>query len=107
MVVIGTVTTMVTVFPGREALLDERFKPPIQKGQPFADKLVVLLLIATFVGVTVLIPLDVFRFHLMGKPGAIVSSLGLALVVAGWWIISLSLQENAFAAPVVKHQKEG
>ncbi len=31
-VVIGTVATMVTVFPGREALLDERFKPPIQKG---------------------------------------------------------------------------
>jgi protein-S-isoprenylcysteine O-methyltransferase Ste14 len=24
----------------------------------------------------------------------------------GWWIISLSFKENAFAAPVVKHQKE-
>ena len=25
---------------------------------------------------------------------------------AGWWIISLVFKENAFAAPVVKHQEE-
>ena len=35
-----------------------------------------------------------------------VSSLGLLLFVAGWLIISFSFKENAFAAPVVKHQKE-
>jgi protein-S-isoprenylcysteine O-methyltransferase Ste14 len=100
------VATMVLVFPGRQDLLDERFKPLIQKGQPPADKIVVLLLIAMFCGLTAFIPLDVFRFHVIEKPGTIVSSVGLVLFVAGWWIISLSFRENAFAAPVVKHQKE-
>jgi protein-S-isoprenylcysteine O-methyltransferase Ste14 len=42
----------------------------------------------------------------MGKPGTVVSSLGLALVVAGWWLAYLGLRENAFAAPVVKYQEE-
>jgi protein-S-isoprenylcysteine O-methyltransferase Ste14 len=97
---------MAIVFPGREDLLNERFKPPLQKGQPLADKVIVLLLIASFIGLIVLIPLDVFRFHLMGKPGPLVSSLGLILFIAGWWIISLTFKENAFAAPVIKHQEE-
>jgi protein-S-isoprenylcysteine O-methyltransferase Ste14 len=52
------------------------------------------------------IPLDVFRFHLMAKPGTLVSSSGLVLVVVGWWIMTLARRENALAAPVVKHQKE-
>jgi protein-S-isoprenylcysteine O-methyltransferase Ste14 len=103
---VATIATMVIVFPGREDLLNERFKPPLQKGQPLADKIIVLLLIASFIGVIVFIPLDVFRFHLMGKPGLPVSSLGLILVIAGWWIISLTFKENPFAAPVVKHQDE-
>jgi protein-S-isoprenylcysteine O-methyltransferase Ste14 len=106
LVLIGTTATLVLVFPGREDLLNERFKPPVQKGQPLADKIIVLLLIAAFLGVIVFIPLDVFRFHLMSKPGAVVSTLGLILIIAGWWIISLVFKENAFAAPVVKHQEE-
>src|SRR5208337_4583874 len=105
-VLIGTVATMAIIFPGREDLLDERFKSPIQKGQPFADKILVVLLIALFFGLIVFIPFDVFRFHLMAKPGAVVSSLGLVLFATGWLIISLSFKENAFAAPVVKYQKE-
>jgi protein-S-isoprenylcysteine O-methyltransferase Ste14 len=48
----------------------------------------------------------VFRFHLMDKPGTLVSSLGLVLFVAGWWIISLALNVNPFAAPVLKHLEE-
>jgi len=106
LVLIGTTATMVIVFPGREDLLNERFKPPVQKGQPLADKIIVLLLIAAFLGVIVFIPLDVFRFHLMSRPGAFVSALGLILIIVGWWIISLVFKENAFAAPVVKHQEE-
>jgi protein-S-isoprenylcysteine O-methyltransferase Ste14 len=100
------VATVATVVQLPRDLLDERFKPPIQQGQPPADKIVVLLLIATFVGVIVFIPLDVFRLHLLGKPGPFVSSVGLVLFVAGWWIMALALKENAFAAPVVKHQAE-
>ncbi len=106
MVFVGTVASTVCVFRVSKDLLEERFKPPVQKGQPLADKIVVLLLIAGFVSVILFIPLDVFRFHLMAKPGTVVSSLGLVLFVMGWWIMTLALMQNAFAAPVVKHQKE-
>jgi protein-S-isoprenylcysteine O-methyltransferase Ste14 len=103
---VAFVATVATLVQLPRDLLNERFKPPVQKGQPLADKIIVLLLIATFVGVIVFIPLDVFRLHLLGKPGPFVSSVGLVLFVAGWWVMALALKENAFAAPVVKHQAE-
>ncbi len=100
------VVMAISIFPGREDLLNERFKPPIQKGQPFADKIILILFIFAFLGLTVFIPLDVFRLHLLPNPGTLVSSLGLALFVAGWWIISFAMKENSFAVLVVKHQEE-
>jgi hypothetical protein len=81
---VGTVASTVSVFRANKALLEERFKPPVQQGQPLADKIVVVLLIAAFVGLIVSIPLDVCRFHLIAKPGTLASSLGLVLVVVGW-----------------------
>src|SRR5215510_12138481 len=102
----GAVASTVGVFRVNKDLLAERFKPPVQKGQPLADKIVVVLLIAGFVSVIVCIPLDVFRWHLMAKPGTFVSSLGLVFFIVGWWIMTLALRENAFAVPVVKHQHE-
>lgn len=105
-VLIASLVTMLAIFPGNEALLNERFKPPIQKGQPLADKILIVTLLATFLSVVVFIPLDVFRLHLTGRPGIVVSSLGLAVFVAGWWIIASGLKANAFAAPVVRHQTE-
>jgi protein-S-isoprenylcysteine O-methyltransferase Ste14 len=102
----GTVASTVSVFRVNKAVLAERFKPPVQKGQPLADKIVVLLLIAGFVSVMVCMPLDVFRWHLMATPGTLVSSLGLVLFVVGWWIMTLAIRENAIAAPVVKHQED-
>jgi protein-S-isoprenylcysteine O-methyltransferase Ste14 len=105
-VFIGAVASTAALFRVSEELLEERFKPPIQKGQPLADKIVLLLLLAEFLGLIALIPLDVFRFHLLAKPGTLASWIGLVLFVAGWWIMTLALMENAFAAPVVKHQEE-
>ncbi len=104
-IIIGTVATMVGVFATNQELLDERMKVPLQKGQPLADKIVLIPLLAAFFGLILFIPLDVFHFHLLGKPARVVSSLGLLLFVAGWWIISLSFRENTFAAPVVKFQE--
>jgi len=63
-------------------------------------------LLVSFYGLLVFIPLDVFRFHLMGAPGVLVSSLGLAAVVVGWWIAYLALRENSFATTVVKHPEQ-
>ena len=97
---------MAALFPGHQDILKERFKPPIQKGQPLADKIILLLFIIIFLGLFVFIPLDVFRWHLLGKPGTLVSSGGLAMFAGGWWIIYLALRENPFAAPVVKHLRE-
>ncbi|MGH7949119.1 MAG: methyltransferase family protein [Candidatus Binataceae bacterium] len=105
-VFIATSATMFGIFRGNEALLDERYSLPIQEGQPVADRIVLVLFIVTFAGAIVFIPLDVFRFHLLAKPGVIVSTLGLILFCAGWLLISLAFRENTFAAPVVKHQAE-
>ena len=106
MAFIGAAGAIASLAREHRGILEERMKPPIQKDQPFADKILVLLLLASFLGILVVTSLDVFRFHLMSKPGTLVSSLGLALTIVGWWITYLALRENAFAALVVKHQKE-
>jgi len=105
-VLVGAVASTVSLRRASPALLEERFKSPVQKGQPLADKIVVLLLIAAFLGLTAVIPVDVFRLHLLGRPGPLVSSAGLILFAAGWWIMTLALRANPFAAPAVKHQEE-
>ena len=89
-----------------EDLLDERYKPLVQEGQPFVDKVVVVALVLSFLGAMVLIPLDVFRLHWLGSPGALVSWAGLVLFAAGWWLMTWAMVANAFAAPVVRFQRE-
>ena len=86
--------------------LAERFKPPIQAGQPRADKLVVLVLIATFAGAILFIPRDVFVWRLLPPPGGFVAGVGLGLYLAGSWIVLAAMRANAFAVPVVKDQSE-
>jgi curved DNA-binding protein CbpA/protein-S-isoprenylcysteine O-methyltransferase Ste14 len=104
--IISTVGTMFGALPGRRELLNESFRSPIQKGQPLADKIILPLLVSTFLGLIVFIPIDVFRFHAMVKPGIAISFLGLAFFSIGWGIISLALKENPFAVSVVTPQKE-
>jgi protein-S-isoprenylcysteine O-methyltransferase Ste14 len=101
-----TTTTMVAVLRTREGLLKERFKGLIQKGQPWIDRVIVLSFVVAYGASIAFIPLDVFHYHLLPKPNVSVSSLGMALVILGWLIITLVFRENAFAAPVVRHQAE-
>jgi protein-S-isoprenylcysteine O-methyltransferase Ste14 len=103
---VATVATVIALFPGRRALIDERFKPPIQKGQPFQDKVLTVVLLSSYVGDVLLVGLDRFRLRLLPPPGAVVSWFGLVFFVAGWTLLVLAMRENTFAAPVVKHQKE-
>ena len=105
-VLVGATASTVSVRRASRALLEERFKSPVQEGQPLADKIIVILLIAAFVGVIAFIPLDVFRLHLMARPNRFVSSAGLILFVAGWWVMTLALRAKPFAALVVKHQED-
>jgi protein-S-isoprenylcysteine O-methyltransferase Ste14 len=104
-VFIAAVVTTATLMRGNEALLVERFKPPVQQGQPLVDKIVVVLLLIAFTGVITFIPLDVFHVHVAAKPNTLVSSLGLLLFVAGWSLMTLSMLENTFAIAVVKYQE--
>jgi protein-S-isoprenylcysteine O-methyltransferase Ste14 len=103
---IGTIWAVLNLLRGHKDLLEERLKSPLQKGQPLADKVVVLLLLVTYFGDIAFIPLDVLHLHLLSKPGPLVSSFGLIILNVGGWISHLSMRENAFAAPVVKHQTE-
>ncbi|ALF53349.1 hypothetical protein ACX27_11660 [Nostoc piscinale CENA21] len=103
---VSVIAVMITVFRENEELWNERLKPFIQEGQPIADKILTSLFVITFFCLIAIIPLDLFQFHLLSKPGKLISSLGLLVFIVGWWIISLSFKENTFAAPVVKHQTD-
>jgi protein-S-isoprenylcysteine O-methyltransferase Ste14 len=100
------VAAALSTFAIPEDLLNERFKLPVQRRQPLADRIVILAFLASFIAVILFIPLDVFRLHLTGPPANAASLLGLALFAAGWWLITAAMVENPFAAPVVKLQME-
>jgi protein-S-isoprenylcysteine O-methyltransferase Ste14 len=87
-------------------LFSQRAKGIIQQGQPQWNRVLVIVLVVSYVGQIVLIPLDVFRFHFVPKPGGLVSLFGLALYVVGWWIMILAMKVNPFAVPVVRLQEE-
>jgi protein-S-isoprenylcysteine O-methyltransferase Ste14 len=95
-----------SILPDNADLFSQRAKGIIQKGQPLWDRVLVILLVVLYVGQIVFIPVDVFRFHLVAKPGALVSFLGLVLYIAGWWILTLAMKVNPFAVPVVRLQEE-
>jgi len=95
-----------SILPDNSDLFSQRAKGVIQKGQPLWDRVLAILLVVSYAGQIVFISLDVFRFHLVPKPGGLVSFLGLALYVAGWWIMTLAMKVNPFAVPVVRLQEE-
>ena len=97
---------MFSLFPHRQGLLDERYKPPIQRGQPLLDRVLTLALLVSFFGVLVFTALDVFRFRLLGTTSLPVAAFGLALFAGGWTVMALAVRDNAFAALVVRHQEE-
>jgi protein-S-isoprenylcysteine O-methyltransferase Ste14 len=101
-----TAGAVLSILPDNADLFSQRAKGIIQKGQPLWDRVFVILLVVSYVGQIILTPLDVFRFHLAPKPSGLVSFFGLALYVAGWWIMTLAMKVNPFAVPVVRLQEE-
>src|SRR5690348_4352931 len=73
------VAAVFSILPDNADLFSQRAKGIIQKGQPMWDKVLVILMVVSYVGQIVFIPLDVFRFHLAPKPGGVVSFFGLTL----------------------------
>src|SRR5215469_12688164 len=103
---VALVGTAVTTFVLPEELLNERYKPPVQRGQPLFDRIGIFAFVASFVAAVIFIPFDVFRLHLLRPPDIVTSIFGLALFAAGWTLITVAMRANAFAAPVVRHQEE-
>lgn len=87
-------------------LLAARFTPPIQRGQPRADRIAVLVFLVAFAGALRFIPYDVFVLRWLPPPGPAVAAAGLAVVVAGWSVVATAMHANAFAIPVVKSQED-
>jgi len=87
------------------ALLKERLRPPIQKGQSIRDKIVTGLLVLLYLGWFVFMALDAVRFQWSSVPAWLQVPGALGVFVA-CYIGYLTLRENTFAAPVVKIQKE-
>jgi protein-S-isoprenylcysteine O-methyltransferase Ste14 len=87
------------------ALLRERLKPPVQKDQPLADKLVLIpILLLVFAGMGFMAA-DAARWHWSMMP-PYVQWAGCGLLLAAFLFISWTMRTNSFAAPVVKIQKD-
>jgi len=86
------------------ALLAERMKPMMQKGQPAADKTFMLVFGFAALVWFLVIGLD-RRWHWSEMPVAF-QALGYLLFLAATALMLRVVRENSFAAPVVKVQAE-
>ncbi len=86
---LATVIVMLAALRDQPGLLRERFKGVIQRGQPWNDRLVIVPFLLGYAALLAFTPLDVWQLHLLPRPGLAASSLGMVLIVAGYWIIAL------------------
>jgi protein-S-isoprenylcysteine O-methyltransferase Ste14 len=88
-------------------LLRERAGLPMHEAQSWADRLLLLGVLATgFLGLPLIAGLDAFRWHALPRPSAPVAGMGLVLFALGWSVKSLALRANNFATSVVRLQSE-
>lgn len=88
------------------ALFRERFSSPVQRNQKAWDKIVIFLIIATYLVWFVIAPLDARRFRWSPDIPIWIKILGAVMTAAGLWLFYATFKENTFAAPVVKIQTE-
>jgi protein-S-isoprenylcysteine O-methyltransferase Ste14 len=86
-------------------LLRERLKPPIQKDQSLADKLILIPLLLLLFGAMGFMAADAARWRWSTTPRS-VQWAGCVLLVAAILFMSWAMRTNSFAAPVVQIQKE-
>ncbi len=87
------------------ALLAERLKSPLQKGQPFWDKIWILPMTVGWCAWLVLMGLDAVRYRWSVMP-VWLQCAGAAMVVISFWMIGRVVRENPFLAAVVRIQSE-
>jgi protein-S-isoprenylcysteine O-methyltransferase Ste14 len=93
---------MARVDPG---LLRERLKPPIQKDQPLADKLILIPILFLLFGGMGFMAADAARWRWSTTPPS-VQWAGCVLLLAAISFMYWTMRTNRFAAPVVKIQEE-
>ncbi|CDX52499.1 conserved membrane hypothetical protein [Mesorhizobium plurifarium] len=104
-VMVGLSLTMGVALARRDpGLMNERLRPPIQKTQTAADKILLSILLLGIFAWLVLMGLDT-RFGWSAAP-VWVQVIGALVLLVGIWICYLTMLENSFAAPVVKIQDE-
>ena len=86
-------------------LLRERLKPPMQKDQPLADKLILIPFLLLVFGAIGFMAADAMRWHWSMMPPAM-QWAGCGVVLAAFLFMSWTMRTNSFAAPVVKIQKD-
>ena len=86
------------------ALLAERLRPVLQRDQPAADKVFMVVFIVAMLGWLVAMGLD--RRHLASHMTIAWQVLGFVLFLASTLFTLWVFRENSFAAPVVKLQTE-
>jgi protein-S-isoprenylcysteine O-methyltransferase Ste14 len=87
------------------ALLAERLRPPLQREQPFWDKVFVVAIGVLWCAWLVLMGFDAGRFHWSVMP-VWLQGVGAALLACAFWLAARVFLENTFLAPVVKIQRE-
>ncbi|MBZ9659597.1 isoprenylcysteine carboxylmethyltransferase family protein [Mesorhizobium sp. ESP-6-4] len=104
-VMVGLSLTMGIALAWRDpGLMNERLRPPIQKTQTAADKILLSILLLGIFAWLVLMGLD-YRFGWSAAP-VWVQVIGALVLLVGIWVCYLTMLENSFAAPVVKIQDE-
>jgi protein-S-isoprenylcysteine O-methyltransferase Ste14 len=99
-------TIVIYLYVNDPALLNERFGPPVQKGQKSWDKIWLSSFILGFLVWFAIMPLDAKRFGWSPDFSLWIKLLGTLLFILAFMILFSALKENTFAAPVVKMQKE-
>ncbi len=87
------------------ALLAERLKSPLQKGQPFWDKIFILPMMIAWCAWLVLMGLDAVRFRWSVMP-VWLQCVGAVMIVSSFWMIGRVFRENPFLTAVVRIQTE-
>lgn len=88
------------------ALVRERARVPVQRGQPLPDKVLLLGFMATYAGELMVTGLDRRHGHWGSVLPPALAWIGLALFAAGWALVMRALETNGFATMVVRHQVE-
>jgi hypothetical protein len=86
------------------ALVQERLAPPIQKGQPTADKVLLQVIILVIFGAIVLMALDAVRFAWSSVPFW-VQAFGELVLLLSIWISFRTLGETASRRPSSKSKR--